>query len=1299
MKFDLLSLTRPALMPRLADAAPWTWTPERRRSVARRVLRRLGIALAALLAIWLLLWLAVPPLLKWQAQQRLSTLLGRTVTIGQVQFAPWSLELTLRDVAIAGPSGNAAPLFHAERLYADADWRSLFRFAPVIAAIEIDAPHVNLARTAPGRYDIDDIVERLKPAPQPQGEPSSAARFALYNVQVRDGALAFDDKPVGRRHAIDKLLLRLPFLSTLPSQVEITVEPRLAFTFDGASFDTGAQTTPFAPDRETSMTLKMGDFDLAIVKPYLPPEVPVDLQRGRVQADLSLRFALRDGSTPSLSLRGAVKVSDLALAERGGAALASWRTLQVALDDVRPLERRAALGTVRFEGLDVSLTRDAQGRVNLLQLVPPRAAPPVAGASGAASAASAAAPAAVAQSNAAWQLTLRTLELGDARVRWHDALTEPNTTWSIDGIEAKVAPITWPATEPATLALKAQLHESGREVAAATLAVQGSATPTQASVGVRVDDADLGVLAPYLALLIKPRVEGRAALDTRIDWAAQPEVLTVHLANAAIDGLRVIDAQQRARFGERKARDALAWKRAELADVQLDVPARKLAIGRIALVDPQSVLERRADGGLNVVQWAQPAPSAAAALTPGAAAVREAATTQWQVALSELTITGGQLLWRDDAVPGGTPDDPVRLDVHAIRATVNGFSWPVATAQAQVQLSAQVADPAAQREQRRVRGGSIDWNGRVVAQPLAVRGALRIERFPIHALERYATGGLNASLQRGQLQWRGDVALRQRPAGIEAHVAGDLLLADLHVFGRDPATLAVSPDELIGWQALNVKGLKVALAPPARPRIDTDEAVLSDFYSQLVLSEEGRFNLRDVARPAGPATPPGGFAVGPQIAPAASAAQAEAQPKPEPKARAASAASPAASEARGGRLPVDVAVGGLQLVNGRVDYTDRLIKPNYSAALSDLNGRLGAFDSTSRDMATLELAGRIAGTGSLDVRGNLNPMADPLALDVGAKASEIELAPLSPYAGKYAGYAIERGKLSMDVHYSVQPDGRLDATNHVVLNQLTFGEHIESPTATKLPVRLAVALLSDRNGVIDVNLPISGSINDPQFSVGGIIVKIIVNLIVKVVTAPFSWLAGGGAEDLSTIAFRPGTATMVDSASAALDKVAKALQERPSLQMTVTGTADAAVEADAIRDAMLEQRLLAQRRNEALRSGSAASAPQAMPPDERERLLRSVYRDTDLPDKPRNVIGFAKDIPAPEMEALLKKHMRVNEDTARQLALQRGLTVRDALVAKGLPSERMFLAAPKLRTPGQDDGPWAPRAQLSLAVR
>ncbi|HSW21386.1 MAG TPA: DUF748 domain-containing protein, partial [Burkholderiaceae bacterium] len=371
---NLLALTRPAFMPRLARAAPWSWAPERRRRVALRGLRGLGVALAILLVTWGLLWLAVPPLLKAQAQQRLSTLLGRTVTIGVVQFEPWSLRLTLRDFAIAAAEGaGGPPLLQVDRIHADADWRSLFRLAPIVDAFEIDAPRVHLARTAVGRYDIDDIVERLKPPPREPTEPKPPARLALYNVQVREGALSFDDRPMGRRHEVTGLLLALPFLSTLPSQVEVTVKPRLAFTFDGAPFDTGAQTTPFTRNRETELTLRMGDFDLANARPYLPRDLPVDVQRGLVQADLSLQFVLRDDNRASVSLRGGVKVSDIALADRAGAPLAAWRTLQVALADVQPLERKVALGTVRFEGLDVTLERDAQGHVNVLQLAPPAA--------------------------------------------------------------------------------------------------------------------------------------------------------------------------------------------------------------------------------------------------------------------------------------------------------------------------------------------------------------------------------------------------------------------------------------------------------------------------------------------------------------------------------------------------------------------------------------------------------------------------------------------------------------------------------------------------------------------------------------------------------------------------------------------------------------------------------------------------------------------------------------------------------------------------------------------------------------
>jgi hypothetical protein len=249
-------------------------------------------------------------------------------------------------------------------------------------------------------------------------------------------------------------------------------------------------------------------------------------------------------------------------------------------------------------------------------------------------------------------------------------------------------------------------------------------------------------------------------------------------------------------------------------------------------------------------------------------------------------------------------------------------------------------------------------------------------------------------------------------------------------------------------------------------------------------------------------------------------------------------------------------------------------------------------------------------------------------------------------------------------------------------------------------VLLAVALLKDRNGVIDINLPVSGSINDPQFSVFGIVLKIIGNLLVKALTAPFALLAGGGSEDLSFVGFEPGTTTFNETGKATLDKVAKALADRPALKMTVTGASDPQSEREAIQQAALNARVAAEQRRDALRAGAAADAPlPPLPPAQREALVRRIYSDTSLPNKPRNPIGIARDIAVPEMEALLRGAIQVSTDSARELALQRGLAVRDALVAKGLPSERLFLAAPKLRASGEEDAAWSPRVQLALSTQ
>lgn len=263
---------------------------------------------------------------------------------------------------------------------------------------------------------------------------------------------------------------------------------------------------------------------------------------------------------------------------------------------------------------------------------------------------------------------------------------------------------------------------------------------------------------------------------------------------------------------------------------------------------------------------------------------------------------------------------------------------------------------------------------------------------------------------------------------------------------------------------------------------------------------------------------------------------------------------------------------------------------------------------------------------------------------------------------------------------------------------MAFGNRVEGSDAPNLPVKLAVALLADRNGVIDINLPVSGSINDPQFRLGPIIVKLIFNLIGKAITAPFSLLAsafGGGGDELRQVVFAPGSAQLTDEGRQRLDTVAKALADRPALQLTVVGQSDLEAERSGWRRARLDAQVLAEKRRALARSGGAVTGTLVVTPEEYPALLKAVYQRADI-SKPRNFIGMAKDIPQADMEALLLAAIPVTPDAMRELAVARGVAVKDYLASRSLPEDRMFLGAPQQARQGEQ---WVPQAELKLAPR
>ena len=1238
-------------------------------------IRRLVVTVAALAALWVAAWLALPPLVKWQAPVRLSAALGRDVTLGAVDFHPWSLEIVLHDLAVGGPPGAAGtPLLRVARIRANVALSSIFRRAPVIEAIDLDQARIALARTSPGHYDIDDLIRRF--TPKPDAAPSEPAHFALYNLQVRDLGLRFDDRPAGRVHVVDRLDLSLPFLSNLPANVDITVQPHLAFRLNGAAFDSAAQATPFAATDHGTLKLSVTDLDVRPYLGYLPDPLSVRVSGGALSADLSLAFTQPAKGAANMALSGWIAAKDVAVTNAAGQPLLAWKQAKIVLADAQPLAHKLAFDGVSLQGAQWHLDRDADGAID-----PLRGGAQAASHARAASAASSAASAPDAAPATPWDVRLAAIDITDSAILWNDASTRPAATLVFDGLALHAKKMQWPASAPAAFTLAADVGAPGASapassLSAAHLAFEGSASPQDAQVAMTLSGLSLQPLAPYIAQAVIPKVDGRLAAKGSLAWSdkAGAPVLRIAVDEATLDALRVQPAGKAA---------AASWDRLAVTGLQLDLHARTVALASVRLVHPNAQVNREADGRIDAAHWLRPS-----APEPAAPASQAAAATPWHVQVRSASIEDGLVQFADASLHPEQHLPPLRAELRQLQLDVRDFSWfgdrPMPPAR--VTLDARIGRPSATRS-KTPHGGELGWKGTLAASPLAARGELRIVRFPVALVTPWVADKLPVSLLRAQAGYTGHVDLRSAPAGLDVTTAGDALLGDVHLTtlaAAAPASAASAPDELLGWQALSLKGVKFALKAGATPRLDIGQAELDDLFARVLVTEQGRLNLQDIG---GNAAPPAGAASG-----ATQAASAPVAAASEP---ATAASTP---------LPIVVNVGGVKLVNARIDYSDHFVRPNYSAALTELNGSLGAFSSASRDMAPLQLHGRAEGTAVLDISGQVNPLARPLALDIQAKATDLELAPLSPYAGKYAGYAIERGKLSMDVAYRIDADGRLEARNQVILNQLTFGAAIASPTATKLPVKLAIALLKDRNGVIDINLPISGSLNDPQFSVAGVVGRLILNLLVKAVTSPFALLAGaaggGAGPDMNAIEFRPGTATFTDASAAALDKIATALKDRPALQMTITGSADPQAEAADWQRETIESQLRTMARDDALHAGAPATAPASAPatlaPATRSALLKTLYKQTRLPDKPRNLVGLAKDLPDAEMEALLLKNVPVNDEAMRQEALARAIAVRDALVAKGISSDRLFLAAPNLHASSAEA--WSPRATLALAM-
>lgn len=563
--------------------------------------------------------------------------------------------------------------------------------------------------------------------------------------------------------------------------------------------------------------------------------------------------------------------------------------------------------------------------------------------------------------------------------------------------------------------------------------------------------------------------------------------------------------------------------------------------------------------------------------------------------------------------------------------------------------------------------GSLNVDGSLQIYPLDVAVKVDTVAIPLLPLEPYFGQFLNISLTRGQVSNKGEATAKLDTAGLKAGYKGSFTLGDFVAVDK------LNSADFLKWKSLYFGGIDFRLEPMA---INIGEIALTDYFSRLILNKEGKLNVAEIVKK------PEGEAV---------AAKKE-EIKPE---TAKAETKVAAKDAGPAKQPIPIKVGRITLQNGTVNFSDLFVKPNYTVNLTKLGGRVTNLSSVADTVADMELRGRYANSAPVQILGKLNPLAAKSYLDIKADISGVDLVGFSPYSGKYAGYAIEKGKLSLNVAYKLE-NNQLAAENRLFIDQFTFGEKIESADATKLPVNLAISLLKNNRGEIDLNLPISGSLDDPQFSIGGLIVKVIVNLFVKAVTSPFALIGSmfGGGDELSSVEFAAGRATLNDVAGKKLEVLAKALNERNALKLEITGRADPEADREGAKRAALERAMQAEKLKDLKKAGEGKSLEEIeIAPEESKTYLTRVYKDAKFP-KPRNMIGLQKDLPVEEMEKLMLTNLPVSDDDIKALAARRAEVVQGWLVDQGkVPPERVFLLPPKVEA---DEKGKASRVDFSL---
>lgn len=807
-----------------------------------------------------------------------------------------------------------------------------------------------------------------------------------------------------------------------------------------------------------------------------------------------------------------------------------------------------------------------------------------------------------------------------------------------------------------------------------------SVSPFWSEGTIEVSGVHLKSFEPYYMDRFRGRIlDGVAALklDYRVDTAGGHAALQVQHGEFGLAKLSVA--------GPDSNDPVLTLPLLAVKEAALDLEKHAVSVGSLSIEDATLSGIRDEQGVLNVQRLLPPPPSGSSDVVPSGPAPdtkNNAGAAPWSIALDQARVANLTLSFLDQV-----PTQPARFTIDQVNVTFQDIRYP--------ESPPIPADLSLRWNQQ----GTIKIAGRVEHTPVSADLDATIKDFSLAPFQPYIADTLYVDLTSGQVESTTHLTYGPPgPSGSPVRVRGDLAL--LRLSTKDSR----SADLLAKLDALRLSGLDVQTLPT---RISVDQIHLKNFSGQASTAKDGGLNLASLRRPG----------------------RTVETPSTEP-----AKASPGPSSGS-----IAIAIRHIVIENAGFSMVDRTLEPPLSTGISQLTGRIQNVSYPESAKTTVDLTAKADGRAPIKITGQLQPKGKDSLVDLMMNLKGYDVPAFTAYSRKYVGYPIQKGKLSLDLKYAVA-NRKLTGETAVLVDQLTLGPKSDSPDATSLPVKLALAILTDRKGQIHLDVPVGGSLDDPEFTLGRVILRALVNILEKVATSPFALLGavvGGGGEELKDIAFEPGLARLEDPELAKLGKLASALVERPALNLEVSSSVDPREDRTALAKAKL-RRLLKQKKLAAVGSKPPAGAvPDDVPLDEveYERMVRELYASLiaikgtaqpekevtleTLPPPPQPESGFwaflkrlnpfRKDdatrpstpttetthkatpadgqapepgapplVPFAEVESAILAKQPVTDDELRQLARSRTEAILNYLIEQGqLGPERVFAATPK----------------------